>query len=153
MKTYLDSTEVDKPLTKPCEDCPFRRKSLAGWLGAATPADYCHMAHTDVLIECHCHTKDGKPVQCAGAAIYRANVAKRVDPPGLRLPKDAKKVFTSPVEFLEHHSKKKLTTKQVQQMMVDAMHRRMLMIEEEADEFEAMFEDAARREERRRYED
>jgi len=37
---------------RPCNDCPWRRKSCAGWLGPFGIK------------------------QCAGAAVYRANVCK-----------------------------------------------------------------------------
>jgi hypothetical protein len=49
---------------------------------------------------------DLKRVQCAGMAIYRANVCKHVDAPGLRLPKNEQAVFSTPMEFLDHHNRK-----------------------------------------------
>jgi len=88
MKTYLEANEVAKQIKKPCEDCPFRRNAVPGWLADQTPAEYCQMAHSNDLIQCH--TKklaDGDHVQCAGAAIYRANVSKRCDAPSITLPK------------------------------------------------------------------
>jgi hypothetical protein len=43
--------------------------------------------------------------QCAGAAIYRANVAKNTrSDQTLRLPKDPKMVFNTPFEFWDHHT-------------------------------------------------
>jgi hypothetical protein len=125
MKTYLEATEVDKQITKPCEDCPFRRNAIPGWLAGQSPADYCSMAHSETLIECHCHVKDGKHIQCAGAAIYRANTFKRVALPCITLPADRKSVFATPVEFLEHHSEKKLTPKQISEMMFKALQKRI----------------------------
>jgi hypothetical protein len=130
MKSYLDANVVNKQITKPCEDCPFRRVALAGWLAEQRPADYCQMAHSDDLIQCH--TKklaDGNYVQCAGAAIYRANVAKRCDPPNLKLPEDGGAVFVSPVEFVEHHSRKKITPGNFRKLMLEAFRRRMESIE------------------------
>lgn len=122
MKSYEEATEVSKQIVKACEDCPFRRVALAGWLGKKTPADYCQMAHSDDVIECHTKVMDGEPVLCAGAAIYRANVAKRAD---FRLPADKTTVFASPVEFLEHHMRKKLTPKKMRTLMIEALEKRI----------------------------
>lgn len=124
MKTYDQANEVAKQITKPCEDCPFRKTATAGWLAGQTPADYCSMAHGDGVIECHTKLLDGEPVQCAGAAIYRANVAKRCDPPNLKLPKSGT-VFLSPIEFIQHHARKKLTPKQIQSLMLAAFRKRL----------------------------
>ena len=86
--------------TKPCSDCPWARAALAGWLGEMTPEEWLQVAHSDAKIDCH--TLVGP--QCAGAAIYRANVSKHPrDPEVLRLPSDRARVFSSPVEFLKHH--------------------------------------------------
>lgn len=58
-------------------------------------------AHSDQRIECH--TLIG--AQCAGSAIYRANICKMPrDPAVLRLPPDTKRVFAFE-EFAEHHKK------------------------------------------------
>jgi hypothetical protein len=86
--------------TKPCSDCPWARTSLAGWLGQMSPAEWIADVHGESLIECH--TLLG--AQCAGAAIYRANVVKLPrDPETLRLPRDRERVFATPREFLSHH--------------------------------------------------
>jgi hypothetical protein len=87
--------------TKPCGDCPWRRDSLAGWLGGLDVMTWLRGAHGDEQIECH--TRTG--AQCAGAAIYRANVCKMSrDPQVLRLQADRARVFATPQEFKEHHS-------------------------------------------------
>lgn len=86
---------------QPCSDCPFARTALAGWLGSDTPASWMKMAHGETRMECH--TLIG--AQCAGAAIYRANVCKKPrDPALLTLPADRVKVFAGPPEFLRHHT-------------------------------------------------
>lgn len=85
---------------RPCSDCPWARASLNGWLGTATPEEWVQTAHGEARIECH--TKKG--AQCAGAAIYRANVCKSPrDQTLLRLESDKTRVFAAPSEFLEHH--------------------------------------------------
>lgn len=89
--------------TKPCSDCPLSRGSLPGWLGSDDPQTWLRMLHGETRIECH--TLLG--AQCAGAAIYRANVAKLVhDRSQLWLSQDTKAVFANPAEFLKHHEGK-----------------------------------------------
>lgn len=88
-------------IKKPCTDCPMARKSLSGWLGGATPEQYRALAHSDTLVACHVHGN----VQCEGIAIYRRNVCKRVDPPGLILERDEATVFATPMEFMAHHER------------------------------------------------
>jgi hypothetical protein len=58
--------------THPCTDCPFARTALPGWLGAATREEWVQTLHSDSRIDCHAINGP----QCAGAAIYRANVCK-----------------------------------------------------------------------------
>lgn len=102
MKTYLDAKPCKIQHKKPCCDCPFSRESFPGWLAGFSPEKYVQLAHGDGKIDCH--TKVGP--QCAGAAIYRANVMKRPrDRICLELATDREGVFASPVEFIEHHGK------------------------------------------------
>ncbi len=86
--------------TAPCDDCPWSRMALAGWLGPGTVDEWLATAHGDARIDCH--TLVG--AQCAGGAIYRANVCKLPrDPSQLRLPANRDRVFSSPAEFVQHH--------------------------------------------------
>ena len=87
--------------TTPCSDCPWSRDSLSGWLGGASVDDWLHTAHADCKVDCH--TLRG--AQCAGMAIYRRNMCKRVDPPILRLERDTAVVFATPMEFRAHHER------------------------------------------------
>jgi hypothetical protein len=87
--------------TKPCQDCPFARSALRGWLGSMSVEEWLRCAHGVTKVDCHVHlTKE-----CAGLAIYRANCAKLPMPGQLRLPKDRKRCFSSPVEFTAHHTR------------------------------------------------
>jgi hypothetical protein len=84
-----------------CHDCPLRRNAIRGWLAGDTPEEWIRMLHGETRMDCH--TQIG--AQCAGAAIYRRNVAKRChDPNTLALPADRIKVFAFPQEFIDHHT-------------------------------------------------
>lgn len=105
MKRRAITSDEAKPATrqhkKPCVDCPWARRALRGWLGKMPADGWVQAAHGETYIECHVHTG----VQCAGAAIYRANVCKLPrHPEALRLPADRVLVFASPTEFLTHHA-------------------------------------------------
>lgn len=85
----------------PCTDCPFARKSLRAWLGRMSPEEWMQAVHGEALVDCHTVSNQ----QCAGSAIYRANVCKsprRSD--ALRLPANPSTVFGSRAEFMAHHS-------------------------------------------------
>lgn len=84
----------------PCSDCPFARKSLAGWLGSFSPSRWLWIIHGEGRVDCHTRV----PMQCAGAAIFRGNVCKSPhDPERLVLPQDTVRVFSNDQEFLNHH--------------------------------------------------
>lgn len=86
---------------RPCSDCPWSRDALPGWLGHLSAEQWLAEASSDRQIDCH--VWDG--AQCAGAAIYRANMAKLPrDPDVLRLPRDPEAVFNHPDEFTQHHA-------------------------------------------------
>jgi hypothetical protein len=99
-----EAVVVKKQHTSPCSDCPWRRDSVPGWLGAHTAGEWVAMAHGETRIECHTrkYASGGGP-ECAGAAIYRANVHKSPRFPTLRLPQNVNKVFAWFTEFLKHH--------------------------------------------------
>lgn len=84
---------------KPCSDCPWARTALNGWLGGGSIDDWLFTAHSDHVVDCHTI----KNTQCAGLAIYRKNVCKRVEPPNLVLDRDEALVFGTPMEFRAHH--------------------------------------------------
>ena len=100
--TFNQAKLRKKQHTEPCSDCPFARKSLRGWLGRMSAEDWIQAVHGEALIDCHTVSNQ----QCAGAAIYRANVCKipwREE--ALRLPKNKISVFASIREFLDHHGR------------------------------------------------
>jgi hypothetical protein len=86
--------------TSPCTDCPFARAALPGWLGSLSVDEWLRAVHGESFIQCHVYINQ----QCAGAAIYRANVAKRcISGSILILPQDKTNVFATPLEFKEFH--------------------------------------------------
>lgn len=94
----------------PCNECPWRRNAARGWLGPFDAEQWVALAHGEEAIACHKTieveddwTQPGIR-QCAGAATYRGNVAKRPrDPEVALLPADRDAVFANPREFTEHH--------------------------------------------------
>ncbi len=95
-----EATVATRQHTRPCSDCPWTRRSMPGWLGSLTIEDWIAAAHGESHVECH--TLIG--AQCAGIAIYRANVYKRVrDPMAMHLPADRVAIFESPIAFATHH--------------------------------------------------
>jgi len=105
MKKLVSSEEGHDATVQPenpCSDCPLRRDSLSGWLGGTgTPDDWVACLHSDARMDCHVL----RGAQCAGAAIYRANVYKSPrDKTVLRLAPNREQVFSSPGEFVTHHS-------------------------------------------------
>ena len=96
---------VRKQHTSPCTDCPWARSALPGWLGGVTAPEWIAVAQGEILEPCHAlFNTNGGNFECAGLAIFRANICKKVRTPGtLDLAPDRVKVFSSPKEFLEHH--------------------------------------------------
>lgn len=101
--THEDAVPMKTQHRKPCADCPFARTAMKGWLGLPQkPEAWTEFAHGEMFMQCHCTTN----MQCAGAAIFRANVCK--------VPKDARHlqcepntelVFADDKEFIQHHTK------------------------------------------------
>lgn len=102
---------------KPCNDCPWRRNSLPGWLGPFNAGEWLLLAHGEAAIACHLTIADSDEDgngdwnqpgmrQCAGAAIFRANICKSPRNPEIaRLPQDRENVFSWNDEFIAHHER------------------------------------------------
>lgn len=99
--TSAEAVPQETQHTSPCSDCPWRRDSLSGWLGGATPDAWLATAHSDTYVPCHTVGNQ----QCAGVAVYRRNTCKHVEPPLLTLPADKTAVFAWRDEFTTHHSR------------------------------------------------
>ena len=96
---------------KPCHECAFRRDIKPGTLGGSPPETYVGQSEGPFYVPCHiCYGDDpnwktniDKP-QCAGVAVYRANLGIPVGGDFLlKLPTDTENVFATHAEFLAHH--------------------------------------------------
>lgn len=105
--------EGSKSMKKPCKDCPFSRTVKPGALGGSPAATFVGQGHGPFYLPCHktCDFDDPNwkdnvtgPKQCAGAAMYRANIERAELMPNslLKLPK-SDLVFGSPEELFAHH--------------------------------------------------
>ena len=105
-------------LTKPCKDCPWRRIAMPGWLGEQySPEEFVAIAHSEMQFPCHRTIEQREQHQCAGMAIYRANVVKIPrDPSTLRLPADKSAVFAAAPEFVEHHRSLGLVSSEMEEI-------------------------------------
>ena len=120
--------------TTPCNECPFRKKSIPGWLGGGDPTDFVQDTMNDALMPCHTdknfikardtdHTPEefqeallNGPIQhCAGARIFFKNQCKmssnqifmKAQAAGKVKPVEKNPdVFSWRHEFIAHHSKK-----------------------------------------------
>ena len=109
------NTNQRKQHKHPCSTCPFLRSSVPGELGGSPVQTFIGQCYGSFWIPCHevidyddpnWKTNYNTP-QCAGAAIYRANVYRdSIRRPGqlLSLPEDFDKVFGSPAQLLAHHT-------------------------------------------------
>lgn len=101
---------------KPCGDCPFRRKSAAGWLGEATPSSFVIAISYETPLPCHqtIDYTDRKWLEkwtaqrigmiCTGSLIMMANMCKLPrDPAFPRMKADRTNVFARPEEFITYH--------------------------------------------------
>ena len=106
-------------LSKPCRECPFRRKSAPGWLGEASGDPGLFIAahwHGDVHLPCHmtvdwerngAEKAESQPT-CFGFAQMCRNSAKLpinpMDAAAVRaLDADHEQIFSHIGQFIEHH--------------------------------------------------
>lgn len=106
-KRILDN--LPEATVRPCNECPWLRTSVPGYLGPSSAEEWIEMAHGETPIACHMTIEhDGQDWselrQCAGAAIFRANVCKTPRHPMVaRAKPNTEAVFSWNDEFLEHH--------------------------------------------------
>lgn len=103
----------------PCGTCPWRQKSLAGWLGGFPAEWFTERVLKETPLVCHQSLDDDKsdflsereiiekyPL-CAGALIVQRNMCKIPRDPNhaeaVRAVERSPDVFNHPVEFIAHH--------------------------------------------------
>ncbi|VTU42518.1 MULTISPECIES: hypothetical protein [unclassified Variovorax] len=116
---------------KPCFECPWRRNSAPGWLGASEPGEFLAQADSGIRMPCHTAGIDYESpnweeqaktsAQCAGHAIFLANRCKLPAPGALKLPADHEAVFTRPHEFVAHHAR--MAPAQLEATMIFDLYR------------------------------
>ncbi len=109
---------------KPCNDCPFRKDSLAGWLSDYEPQELHNIVMGEHPFPCHLtHEEDldweeaGKKETplCAEALLYMKKNAKMPRHPEVRqimnqfTKEDCNNILSVP-EFIKHHTIKKHKT-------------------------------------------
>ncbi len=103
-----------KNVQNPCPACPFSRAVAPGALGGSPISKYVGQIIGPFVLPCHKHCDFDDPQwreksietpQCAGAAIFRANLGvNKLLPPALhKMPEDRETVFGSLTEFVQHH--------------------------------------------------
>lgn len=103
----------------PCAECPWLRRSMAGYLGLDEPVNFYRQSVTnECLMPCHMEIDYDDPEWletqypdvslCAGNLIYFRNNFKRPRRPELEAAvetvKPSKHVFSWPEEFMAHHA-------------------------------------------------
>lgn len=96
---------------KPCAQCPFSRRTEPGLTGGTCPTVYVGQSIGPFWLPCHMDPKykanrlDTDALQCAGAAIFRANigVTELLPEQLLRLEADTQRVFANFEELIAHH--------------------------------------------------
>lgn len=102
-----------------CGECPFRRGSAAGWLGANDPEAFAAAALAEQSVACHTMVNqtlqrpkweqaEAEAPRCRGALTFQRNICKLPRDPEMRdlvnsVPADRENVFSTPKEFIEHH--------------------------------------------------
>lgn len=96
----------------PCNECPWRRTSLAGWLGGHEPTYYADAVQANEVPPCHLTDlgpDDPRSSMCAGALSVMANACLSAwkTPGGDEAKAKVGKrddTFHHPAEFYEHHT-------------------------------------------------
>lgn len=108
IETVMQSLPPVAP--NPCVECPFLRSSVPGHIGPYAAHDWPEMCHAEGPIACHMTIEhEGQPwpelKQCAGAAIFRANICKTPrNPKVAKGERDTIRVFGWDDEFIAHHA-------------------------------------------------
>lgn len=103
-----------------CDECPFRRLAMAGWLGSNDPETFANIAtNGPVSVACHKMVdqtltgatwtqSEASAPRCRGALTLIRNECKRPGNPELLalltdVAQDNQTVFSHRLQFLDHH--------------------------------------------------
>ena len=76
-----EAVKIKKQHKSPCDDCPFARAAVPGWLGEHTIGELLWIAHQEGSMDCHTRIfSKNKATECAGAAIYRRERMQAAEP-------------------------------------------------------------------------
>ena len=118
---------------KPCKSCPFRRNNdlQKPNPGGSPPEVYIGQIRGPFILPCHKgknyagkQTDLSQALECAGAAIFRANceIPYKLPDQILSLPKDTETVFSNEREFLNFYrdedSKETLTKEYLDSLLI-----------------------------------
>lgn len=108
-KQWAELDKLPEATVRPCNECPWRRDSRPGHLGPYSAQEWANAAHGESPIACHETIKHedqdwSELRQCAGMAIFRANIFKSPRHPKVaRAKRDEETVFSWDDEFIAHH--------------------------------------------------
>ena len=94
---------------KPCDDCPWSKKSLPGWLGPHSLEEFQDFFNLDYPYPCHQTFEKPNEHVCVGLAHTRNNSCKRAKLPGpLKEMEDDlrgkdNECFDNLRQFMQHH--------------------------------------------------
>ncbi len=100
---------------KPCDDCPWRKTSVAGWLGAAAPERFALSILADTRLPCHQTIDYSDPnwkhkwldgeqgTLCTGALQMSANICKKPRDPEVPAVEPNDNIFSSLDGFIAYH--------------------------------------------------
>lgn len=115
----ITDRHMQDPLRTPCNECPLRRDSKAGYLGGYTPEMYIEVLHGPASLACHSSKGFHEGIletqrHCTGVAAFRANVGHVCHAHGFTtmaqhavevIGPDPETYFATDAEFVEHHRK------------------------------------------------
>ncbi len=105
-------------MKKPCNECPFRKDSLRGWLADYTPEGLHNLVVSEISFPCHMASQSDSNIElesadlyppCMGAISYAKKAGKLprrqdlMERMKLVNPSDMENIL-SPQEFIKHHS-------------------------------------------------
>lgn len=96
---------------KPCRECPYRKKSLPGYMGGNSVELYhSFLKNNESYVPCHMTQDTANEDYCVGRILVRINDCKSAISPELSLLEKLNKdnptrgeVFDWAFEFIQHH--------------------------------------------------